>query len=57
MTLIDISNKTGLSYKEVRAKAVRMGINVEGHIPDAHINSLSFDYQNGFLIIPSKMNK
>lgn len=56
MEVFDISVKTGLPYQEIKAKAVRLGINVNAHLPKSHIDSLSTLFKDGFLIIPSKMN-
>jgi hypothetical protein len=48
--------KTGLSYKELRAKARRLNINTDGYMSKANTETLSSYTKDGFTIIPSKMN-
>lgn len=56
MEVFDISVQTGIPYKRVKARAVRLGINISGHLSKYQIESLSIDFNNGFVIVPSKMN-
>jgi len=56
MTLVKLSMKTGLSYKEMRAKALRLNINVDGFISKENTKTLSSYIKDGFLILPSSMN-
>jgi hypothetical protein len=57
MTLGKLSIETGMTYKELRAKCIRLGINADGKLSLENQESLKKIVRDGYLILPSKMNK
>jgi len=57
MTLGELSIEIGMTYKELRAKCLRTGINPDGKLSSENQESLKTIVRDGFMILPSKLNK
>lgn len=56
MILKEFLSETGLKEEDVKSKALRLGMNINGYLSKQNIEDLSTIYFLDYMIKPSKIN-